>query len=79
MDRHPWRTRAGALAIVNALAGLALALGFGVDAVDHWVGVLAIVVNLGVTVGLVRDGEAQSTPLADPRDNQGRQLTPRGL
>lgn len=79
MSRHPWRTRARLLALIDAVAGVATALGAvavvaGVAGdVDAWTSVVAAGVAAAVdfvaflaNVGIVQDGESQTTPVADP-------------
>ncbi len=69
------------LAIVNAVitvieAGLALLVAFGLDLTPGQVGaVMAFVVALGGLIGtfIVR---SRVTPIADPRDREGRRLVP---
>lgn len=89
MERFPWRTRAKLLAIVNAVAGVAVALGgvavaLGVtDTVDAWTSVVGVVVAAAVgfvdwlaSIGIVKDGETQTTPVDDPLGQDGLPLLP---
>lgn len=79
------------LALIDAVAGVATALGItavaaGVtgdleaweSAVSGAVAAAVDVVAFLVSRGIVVDGEGQTTPLSDPRDRQGRRLTPEG-
>lgn len=72
--RNPWRTRVGLLGVINAGRGLAVALGFSESLVTGVVTVAVALVSFLVDVRLVKDGEAETTPLADPRDSKGQEL-----
>lgn len=76
MSRHPWRTRAGLLAIVNALAGVGLALGFTADSIDPVMAAAIAVVAILADLGILRDGESETTPVSDPVDRTGVPLVP---
>lgn len=77
-ERHPWRSRAGLLALLNTARGLALTVGIPHSTVTAVVAVAASVVSLVFDAMIVVDGEGQTTPVDDPRDSLGRALTPEG-
>lgn len=74
MNRHPWRTRAGLLALVNALAGVGLALGFAAEVVDPFTSVAVAVAAALADLGILRDGESETTPVGDPLGPDGLPL-----
>lgn len=87
--RFPWRARAKLIALVNAVAGVAVAIGgvgvvLGVNGtVDGWTSAVGVVVaaaivfvDLLANLGIVRDGEAQTTPVDDPLGRDGLPLVP---
>jgi hypothetical protein len=71
------------VAVVNATvaiveAAIALAVGFGLDWTAEQVGlVMAVVVALGTLIKTLW-ARGQVTPVAAPRDNQGRRLVAQG-
>lgn len=75
-SRHPWHSRAFLLTLVTAAASVLIALGLDAGTVEHWQATALGIVTLAVNAGIVHTGEAKTTPLADPRDNAGRRLTP---
>lgn len=75
LSRFPWRTRAGLLAVIDAVAGLLVALGVQGD-IDGWVSVATAVVAVLVNVGVVKAGEKLTTPTTDPRADDGTPLVP---
>lgn len=84
MNRNPWRSRAKLLALIDAvagvftaLAGVAVVLGV-IGSVDAWTSVIGVGVAAAVdfvaflfNVGIVTDGEAQTTPVGDPLGPHG--------
>lgn len=74
MNRHPWRTRAGLLALIDAVAGVFVALGFGTDTVDPWTAGAVAFVAFVATLGLVTNGENTTTPVDDPLGRDGLPL-----
>lgn len=74
MSRHPWRTRAGLLALVNALAGVGLALGFAAEVGDPFTSVAVAVAAALADLGILRDGESETTPVGDPLGPDGLPL-----
>lgn len=72
--RQPWRSRAFWIAGSNAAAGILLTAGFGLDTIEEWMGIVAQIINVAFTAGVIRDGEARTTPLVDPRDRDGTTL-----
>lgn len=76
LAKYPWRTRSGLLALIDSLVGVLLVLGFGTDDVNSWVSLAGLVIGVLVNLGIVKEGEQQTTPLSNPRDNTGRRLVP---
>lgn len=76
MMKYPWRTRAGLLALVDALAGVVLVLGFATNDINEVVSSIGAIIAVLVSFGIVKEGEQHTTPLAEPRDSEGRRLMP---
>lgn len=74
LSRFPWRTRGGLIVLVNAVAAFLLSLGGDAAVLDGWVSTATMVVTLLVSLGLVRSGEARTTPVRDPRTDDGTPL-----
>lgn len=74
--RYPIRARATWAAIIAGAGTLALQLGVDAQLTESVQDVGTAVLNLLVLVGLVFTSEKVVTPLSDPRDDAGNQLTP---
>lgn len=66
MNRHPWRTRVGLLAFVNAVAAVFCTLGFSGGQVSPWTAAAVAFVALLADLGIVTNGEQTTTPVDDP-------------
>lgn len=75
--RHPLRSRAVIIAVIGLIAGALAHVGLDAAEVTWWAGWLVTVVDLLVVVGVVVGlGEQVVTPVADPRDHEGRTMAP---
>lgn len=71
--RYPWRTRAGLLMLVQAAAAFLIHLGVDPASFE---GFALGVLDAAVLVGIVKNGEGKTTPVADPRADDGVPLIP---
>lgn len=75
MTREPLAIRAAVVAAVTAVVHLSVIAGWWAISADVE-GQVALVVDLLGTAALVVWTRGKVTPVADPRDEQGRLLTP---
>lgn len=74
---EPLRDRAAVLAVIGAVATIAVQLGLDQTQVDVAVEIAVQVVEVAVLLGLLAaTARSKVTPVADPRDNDGRPLRP---
>lgn len=76
MNRHPWATRVFLVGLIEAIAGVFIYAGFGADDVSGWTSVAVAFVAALATLGVLRDGEATTTPVDDPLGQDGLPLLP---
>lgn len=76
IHRRPWASRAALLVIVTSLGTIAATLGLATDVVDEAVGAIGLVLALLVDLGILRDGETETTPVDDPVGRDGLPLMP---
>lgn len=69
--RNPWRIRLLLASAVAALAGVGVTLSVTAGQVDAFVAAAVAVGALLAELGILRDGEAETTPVADPRGPDG--------
>lgn len=80
MKRHPWRSRvwlAGLFDVVaGGVVGVLAYVGFtdGVGVVESVLGVFNLALAVAVTLGVISDGEARTTPVDDPLGLDGLPL-----
>ncbi len=75
MNRHPIRTRAVIVGLVALVANGALLLGVNAVEVTKWAQVAALVVTALASLGVIT-AESETTPTADPRNDDGVPLVP---
>lgn len=76
-DRHPWRSPVSIMTALNIVRGYAALWGINLSGTWETAGVLALVLLslvFDLTV-IIPKAESKTTPLADPRDNDGNRLT----
>lgn len=66
MTRHPWRIRTLLTTVVAGLAGAGVTLSLTTGQVDTLAAAAAVVLAVLAELGIIRDGEAETTPVADP-------------
>lgn len=83
MSRYPWRSRMWLAGLFNALVGAVAGVFIYLGATDELhvveaslVPAVAILLDLAVTLGVLRDGENETTPVADPLGMDGLPLMP---
>lgn len=74
LTRHPWASRSVLMSAVASTAGALVALGIAQDVVETWQSAAGTVIAIAAVLGIVRNGETKTTPVADPRDEEGRPL-----
>jgi hypothetical protein len=82
MNRNPWRSRVWLSGLFDVVAGgVAAVLVYvgiteGLSVIDAASGIVAAGLAVAVKLGVIQGGEAQTTPLEDPRDSHGIALIP---
>lgn len=72
MNRFPWRSRVWLIGLVDAVAGgviavlVYLGLDQGVELVHVVVGLVDLLTAALATLGILKNGEAETTPIDDP-------------
>lgn len=72
MKRHPWRSRVWLAGLFDVVAGgvigvlIYLGATDGVGVVESVLGVFNLALAVAVTLGVISDGEARTTPVDDP-------------
>lgn len=81
--RYPWRSRVWLAGLFNALVGAVAGVFAYLGAIDELhvieaslVPAVAVALDLAVTLGVLRDGETETTPVDDPLGRDGLPLMP---